>query len=225
MVSGQLEARGIEPEVLRAFRLVPRENFVPANVREWAYEDRPLPIAEGQTISQPYIVALTLQNLKVSPDSRVLEIGAGSGYAAAVLSRLVRRVVTVERVASLAEGARTKLGALGYNNIRVVLGDGSQGFAEEAPYDAIAVAAAAPSVPEALKRQLKVGGRLVIPVGEEQQQSLLLITRTGEETFVERDLGRVRFVPLIGEQGWLTAQLKFYQRRPLVGRARKLAHP
>jgi protein-L-isoaspartate(D-aspartate) O-methyltransferase len=202
MIEKQLRSRGILPPILQAFAEVPREHFIDARFAELAYRDHPLPIAAGQTISQPYIVALTAQSLLLQAEDKVLEIGAGSGYAAAILSRLAARVVAVERVAELAEGARARLRSLGFDNVRIVTGDGSRGFPEEAPYDAIAVAAGAPKIPDELKKQLKVGGRLVIPVGEEGEQSLLVVTRTDQETFQQRDLGGVRFVPLLGERGW-----------------------
>lgn len=208
MIADQLAARGIEPEVADAFSKVPREKFVSSDLEEFAYADRPLPLSEGQTISQPYVVALTIRELQVGPEDRVLEVGAGSGYAAAVLSRLVRRVVTIERIPVLAETAHQRLAALGYNNVRVVTGDGSLGFAEEAPYDAIAVAAAAPEVPASLKSQLRIGGRLVIPVGRREEQSLLVVTRTGTDSYSEESLGKVRFVPLLGSVGWPHEQSK-----------------
>ena len=202
MLVQALAGRGIGKRVIDAFRRVPRERFVPKNLAEFAYADYPLPIGEGQTISQPYVVALTAQQMQVGPRAKVLEVGGGSGYAAAILSRMVGRVVTIERIVALADTARRRLQDLGYDNILVVSGDGTEGYAAEAPYDAIAVAAAGPKVPQALKEQLKIGGRLVIPVGGESSQSLRVVTRTGQSTFVERDAGAVRFVPLIGRHGW-----------------------
>ncbi|HEY0705862.1 MAG TPA: protein-L-isoaspartate(D-aspartate) O-methyltransferase [Polyangia bacterium] len=204
MVDHQLAGRGITDSlVLAAFREVPREAFLPAKLREFAYRDAPLPIGDGQTISQPYIVAVTIAALELTGDERVLEVGTGSGYAAAVLSRIAKDVVTIERLASLGESARERLAELGYDNVEVVTGDGTLGWPARAPYDAIAVAAGGPVVPEALKQQLAVGGRLVIPVGpEESSQQLLRVTRVGHDEFREEAIADVRFVPLIGQQGW-----------------------
>jgi protein-L-isoaspartate(D-aspartate) O-methyltransferase len=199
MVERQLAKRGIaEERVLAAFRSVPREAFVPADLAEFAYDDNPLPIAEGQTISQPYIVALMAEAAAIKPDDRVLEVGAGSGYAAAILAELAAEVVTVERHAALADGAREVLQRLGYSNVVVIHGDGSRGVPERAPFNAILVAAGAPAPPDALKRQLAEDGRLVIPVRIDGHQELRIITRRGE-IFDSRDLGPVRFVPLIGD--------------------------
>jgi len=203
MVEQQLAGRGISDiRVLDAFRGVPREAFVPAELAEFAYQDAPLPIGEGQTISQPYIVALTIDALRLRGDERVLEIGTGCGYAAAVLSRLVAEVFTVERREPLATDARERLARLGFHNVKVLHGDGTLGWPEHAPYDAIAVAAGGPEVPKALLAQLAPGGRLVIPVGPEDMQVLTRVTREGAEKFREESLTEVRFVPLIGEQGW-----------------------
>ncbi len=203
MVTTQLESRGIaDPRVLEAFQDVAREDFVPESLREFAYKDSPLPIENEQTISQPYIVALTVEALSLRGHERVLEVGTGSGYAAAILSRLAAEVYTVERIASLAESATERLGRLGYENVHVHTGDGTLGWAEHAPYDAIAVAAGGPEVPEALVSQLKLGGRLVVPVGPETQQVLVRVTRTGTHDFHREELTSVRFVPLIGKQGW-----------------------
>ena len=205
MVEHQLARRGIQDvRVLEAMRRVPRHAFVPPELEHEAYLDRPLPIDEGQTISQPYIVALTAQALRIGPDARVLEIGAGSGYAAAVLGELAREVVTVERHPPLAAAAAARLASLRYGNIRVVTGDGTLGFPERAPYDAIAVTASGPHVPQTLLGQLAPGGRLVIPVGpDENQQRLVLITRgQADGVFTQQDLGAVRFVLLVGEEGW-----------------------
>jgi protein-L-isoaspartate(D-aspartate) O-methyltransferase len=204
MVEHQLERRGIrDPLVLEAMRSVPREAFVPPELADEAYADGPLPIGEGQTISQPYIVALMVEALELRGGERVLEIGAGSGYAAAVLAEIAAEVDTVERHAPLAEEARERLRALGYENVQLRVGDGSRGWPEHAPYDAIVVAAGAPEVPEALKEQLAVGGRLVIPVGQGRTlQELLRLRRLSETEFQREELGGVRFVPLVGEQGW-----------------------
>lgn len=201
MVERQLRARGIASRnVLAAMGEVPRERFVPERLAEFAYEDGPLPIGEEQTISQPYIVALMIEASGMKPGDRVLEIGAGSGYAAAVMSRIAAQVFTVERHASLAEAAGRRLTELGYANAAVIAGDGSSGLPEEAPFDAITVAAGGDRVPEPLKRQLVIGGRLIVPVGGEGLQSLLCLVRTGEEEWREESLGDVRFVPLIGQR-------------------------
>ena len=203
MVERQLARRGIADErVLTAMGRVRREAFVPADLAEFAYDDNPLPIAEGQTISQPYIVALMAEAARIGPDDRVLEVGTGSGYAAAVFAELAREVVTIERHAALADGARAALRELGYSNIHVVTGDGSRGVPDRAPYDAILVAAGAPAPPDSLKRQLAEEGRLVIPVSVDSHQELRVVTRRGD-IFETEDLGAVRFVPLMGEEGWL----------------------
>jgi protein-L-isoaspartate(D-aspartate) O-methyltransferase len=204
MVEQQIASRGVvDPRVLDAMRTVPREAFVPASAAEFAYEDRPLAIEEGQTISQPYVVALMAEALRLTPRDRVLEIGAGSGYAAAVLSRVAAEVYAVERHAALTELARRRMRELGYDNVHILHGDGTLGCAAHAPYDAIVVAAGSPSIPEALRAQLVIGGRLVIPVGlTPQEQELVRVTRTGENDYEQEGLGDVRFVPLIGAQGW-----------------------
>jgi protein-L-isoaspartate(D-aspartate) O-methyltransferase len=204
MVRGQVESRGIrDPGVIRAMTEVPREAFLPPDQSEYAYRDTPLPIAEGQTISQPYIVALMTAALEIGPPDRVLEIGTGSGYAAAVLSRIAAEVYTVERHGPLAEGARHALESLGYDNVHVLHGDGTMGWPEHAPYDGIVVAAGGPEVPPALVDQLAVGGRLVIPVGPTPRlQELVRVTRVSETEFAREELGGVRFVPLVGEAGW-----------------------
>ena len=203
MVETQLAARGVvDPRVLEAMRAVPREAFVPPAYAGRAYEDGPLPIGEGQTISQPYIVALMLEAAKLRPTERLLEVGSGSGYAAAVASRLCARVFAIERHAALADEAAARWTGLGYGTIAHRVGDGTRGWPEEAPFDAILVSAGGPSVPPALMDQLAIGGRLVIPVGGRGQQTLLRVTRTGAKTFAQEDLGHVMFVPLVGEQGW-----------------------
>ncbi|HKV08141.1 MAG TPA: protein-L-isoaspartate(D-aspartate) O-methyltransferase [Thermoanaerobaculia bacterium] len=203
MVSSQIARRGVRDRwVLDALRTVPRERFVPERLAEFAYEDTPLPIANEQTISQPYVVALMAEALELTPRDRVLEIGAGSGYAAAVLGRIAREVWAVERHESLACEAAERLAALGYGNVHVVWGDGTLGWPEHAPYDAIVVAAGGPEVPPALLDQLAPGGRLVIPVGPDPRTQSLLCVRHTEQGVVREDLGAVRFVPLIGEQGW-----------------------
>ena len=182
MVDSQLRARGISDErVLAAMSRVPRHEFVPENVREQAYEDHPLPIGEGQTISQPYVVALMLEALQLSANDRVLDVGAGSGYAAAVLAELVGQVFAIERHSVLAENARGVLRALGYSNVQLVTGDGSEGLREHAPYDAILVSAAALEIPSALVGQLRERGRMIIPAGAPDSQQLQLVRRVEGE--------------------------------------------
>jgi protein-L-isoaspartate(D-aspartate) O-methyltransferase len=204
MVEHQLVARGIRsPLVLKAFQTVPREAFLPSRLAEFAYRDTPLPIAEGQTISQPFIVALTLEALRIQKGDRVLEIGTGSGYAAALLGELANEVHTVERLPSLAESAARVLAQLGYTQVNVHAGDGTLGWPARAPYDCIAVAAGGPEIPKALLQQLAPHGRLVIPIGKQlDSQVLTRVTRLGQNQFQEEALCDVRFVPLIGERGW-----------------------
>ena len=198
MVSVQIEARGIEDErVLAAMNKVPRHEFVPKGQRARAYADRPLPIGEGQTISQPYIVAFMAEVADLGPDSKVLEIGTGSGYGAAVLAQVAKEVYTIEILEPLAERADKTLKRLGYANIHVKHGDGYRGWPDQAPFDAIVVTAAPPYVPEPLKQQLKVGGHLVIPVGE-KFQDMRVLTRT-KDGFSENSVLDVRFVPMTGE--------------------------
>jgi protein-L-isoaspartate(D-aspartate) O-methyltransferase len=202
MVRSQIEARGVtHPGVLAALRTVPREQFVPAHLADAAYEDRALPIGSDQTISQPYMVALMTQALNLTSSSRVLEVGTGSGYQAAVLSRLAARVTTIERRPELAEQARSRLAALGCDNVRVVVGDGTAGYPEDAPYDAILVTAGSPQVPEPLTAQLADGGRLVIPVGTAREQDLITIERSGDR-LTQTSGERCIFVPLVGRFGW-----------------------
>jgi len=204
MVRYQIAARGVKDEkILDGMRMVPREVFLPDGLAEFAYEDTPLPIEEGQTISQPYIVALMIAAIEPGPQDCVLEIGTGSGYAAAVLSRVVGHVYTVERHEALAEQARRRFRDLGYRNVEVLHGDGSLGWPEHAPYDGIIVTAGGPHVPRQLRDQLAVGGRMVIPVGPDPRlQHLVRVTRVTRERFDEEDLGDVRFVPLVGEDAW-----------------------
>lgn len=208
LVEGQLRRRGIKnPAVLAAFQSVRREAFLPPGMAEFAYRDTPLPIAKGQTISQPYIVALMVEALELSPHDRVLEVGTGSGYAAAVLAKVAREVYTIERHAELAEQAASRLREEGFANVFVLHGDGTLGAPEHAPFDAIVVAAGGPEVPQALLDQLAIGGRLVIPVGEEKNlQRLIRVTRTAGGYYRHEDLGDVRFVPLIGAQGWIDGE-------------------
>ena len=204
LFGGELTKLGIRsPRVLRAMLEVPREEFVPPEFRESSYQNVALPIELGQTISQPLIVAEMIEAMRLSVDDRVLEIGTGSGYGAAILSRIVRDVYTVERHAALADAAKELYERLGYSNVHVHVGDGSLGWPEYAPYEAIVVTAAAPCVPEPLLKQLSIGGRLVIPIGETyESQKLVRVTRKGTENFRTKELCRVRFVPLIGEAGW-----------------------
>ena len=203
MVERQLRRRGIRDErVLEAMGQVPRHEFVPAELLREAYEDHPLPIGGGQTISQPYIVAQMVEALALQGGERVLEVGTGSGYQAAVLARLAARVHTIECDPSLARTARERLSRLGFGDtVEVIEGDGSAGYATAAPYDGILVAAAAPDVPAQLIEQLAEGGRLVIPVGERDAQELRLIRKIGGAPVVSK-LGYCRFVPLLGAQGW-----------------------
>jgi protein-L-isoaspartate(D-aspartate) O-methyltransferase len=203
MVSDQLRRRDIiDPAVLAAFNAVAREEFVAPDSEEWAYDDSPLAIGYGQTISQPYVVAMTVQALRLQGHEKVLEIGTGSGYAAAILGKLVREVHTVERIPELARAAAERLARLGFDNVYVHHADGTLGWAAAAPYDAIAVAASAPRPPPSLLQQLTVGGRIVLPHGDASSQRLVRITRKGPQDFVEENLGEVRFVPLLGAEGW-----------------------
>jgi protein-L-isoaspartate(D-aspartate) O-methyltransferase len=198
MVETQIARRGVrDPAVLAAMRQVPREVFIGAGFEEFAYEDSALPIAEGQTISQPYIVGAMLAGAALAPGDKLLEVGAGSGYAAAVASRIAGQVLAIERHAALTQAATERLAALGYTNVTLRTGDGSGGWPEQAPFDAIIVSAGGPSVPQALKQQLAIGGRLVMPVGPAEEQRLIRLTRTGDDTFGQDDLGAVRFVRLI----------------------------
>lgn len=203
MVEQQLRQRGISDErLLAAMAKVPRHEFVsPQNWAE-AYADHPIPIAEQQTTSQPYMIAAMVQAAGIKPEDRVLEIGAGSGYQTAVLAELASQVFGVERYASLTETARATLERLGYRNAKVVTGDGSLGFPEAAPYDAIIVSAAAPRIPPALVEQLAMGGRLIVPVGESDQQTVQLIQKNADGSTSVRTLEGCRFVPLIGQQGF-----------------------
>lgn len=204
MVERQLVDRGIvDPFVLRAFAEVPREMFVPPEMRACAYDDGPLPIGAGQTISQPFVVAEMIAAARVSPGDRVLEVGCGSGYAAAVLGRIAARVHTIDRVPVLVEQAAARFAALGYDNVEARVGDGTLGWPEAAPFDAILVAAAGPEPPSALCAQLGIGRALVMPVGGiDCEQQLIRMTRVGPDDWRSDILASVRFVPLIGRQGW-----------------------
>lgn len=202
MVSGQLMARNISDErVLAAFSRVPRELFVPKHLERAAYQDRPLPIGRGQTISQPYIVALMTELLEVKPGEKVLEVGTGSGYQAAILLDLEAKVYGVEKQALLAKSAREKINFLGYR-LRLRIGDGTLGWAQFAPYDKIIVTAASPEVPKSLLKQVKVGGKVVIPVGSRLSQQLTVIDKTCREKFSCRQVCGCVFVPLVGKEGW-----------------------
>lgn len=203
MIQQQLIPRGIhDPRVLEAMRRVPRHVFLPRRVRDVAYRDGALPIGNKQTISQPYIVALMTQMLQLQGHERVLEIGTGSGYQAAVLCELAESVVSIERHPLLAGRAGDKLAKLGYDNIEIHIGDGTQGLLDMAPYDAIIVTAAAPALPEPLRGQLDPnGGRLVLPIGPREEQHLERVTRNGDSWNIER-MTRVRFVPLLGQHGF-----------------------
>jgi len=204
MVQRQIAGRGVRSEkVLDAMRKVPRERFLPNGQAAWAYDDAPLPIGDGQTISQPYIVAYMTEALLLEGGEKVLEIGTGSGYAAAVLAEIAADVYTIERIDGLAIMARIVLDKLGYQNVHVRQGDGTLGWPEHAPFDAIVVTAGGPDVPDPLKRQLKIGGRLVMPIGKTTWfQELVRVTRITEADFDTEYLVPVRFVPLIGEEGW-----------------------
>jgi protein-L-isoaspartate(D-aspartate) O-methyltransferase len=204
MVERQLRRRGItEPDILDAFRAVPREAFVSDRHAHLAYGDHPLPIEANQTISQPYIVALMIQAAAIKAGDMVLEVGSGSGYAAAVISRIAAKVIGIERQHSLAEIGRERLARLGYDNIEIVEGDGTRGCPAEAPFDAILAAASGSHVPEALIAQLAPNGRLVMPIGERGWvQELVKVTKQEDGGLRQENLGGVRFVPLIGAEGW-----------------------
>lgn len=203
MVDTQIISRGItNKETIEAMKMVPRHIFVPDKFKKRAYDDTALPISEGQTISQPYIVALMIEALKPEKKDKALEVGTGSGYAAAILSRIVSQVYTIELKEKLAKNAIKKFKKLNYKNINVIIGDGSKGLPEEKPFDCILVSAAAPDIPEHLIKQLKPEGRLVIPIGEKNKiQKLLFIIKTIDESLVVKNLGYVRFVPLLDEKG------------------------
>jgi protein-L-isoaspartate(D-aspartate) O-methyltransferase len=204
MVREQIEARGItDQRVLAAMRSIPRERFTTIETRQHAYEDRALPTQDGQTISQPYIVALMCEAARLQPTDRVLEIGTGSGYSAAVLSHIVHRVWTLERNPKLARFSGSRIAELGLANVTVLRSDGTSGWPPAAPFDAILVTATGPKVPDTLKQQLVLGGRLVMPVGPlDGPQKLVRIVRESVDRFTEEALLDVNFVPLIGEHGW-----------------------
>jgi protein-L-isoaspartate(D-aspartate) O-methyltransferase len=204
MIARTVKARGVtNARVLEAMNAVKREDFVPPRMQASAYDDNPLPIGSGQTISQPYIVALMAEAMKIQPTDKVLDVGTGCGYAAAVLAHLAKEVHTIERIPELAESSRERLQRLGYKNITVHSGDGTLGLPKYAPFDAICVAAGGPRIPKSLVQQLNDGGRIVIPIeNEEGYQDLVVGTRRGDKMKLE-GLGGVRFVPLIGEEGYL----------------------
>ena len=207
MVERQLRSRGItEQVILDAFLAVPREAFVSDEYAHLAYGDHPLPIEAKQTISQPYIVALMIEAAGIKPGDTVLEVGAGSGYAAAVMSRIAERVIAIERQHELVEVARERMQRLGYDNVEIVEGDGTKGWRDEAPYDAILAAASGSHVPRPLVEQLAPGGRIVIPLGDPGWvQELVKVTKQEDGILKQENLGGVRFVPLIGEEGWSDA--------------------
>jgi len=207
MIRRQLIDRGIDdPQILDAFRAVPRENFIGREHRALAYGDHPLPIEAEQTISQPYIVALMIQAAGVKPGDRVLEVGAGSGYAAAVISRIAAKVVAIERQPALVPIARERMDRLGYSNVEIIEADGTLGCPAEAPFDAILAAASGSHVPQPLIDQLAPGGRIVMPLGDPSRvQQLVKATRQPDGNLEREDLGAVRFVPLIGAEGWSDA--------------------
>ena len=204
MVRRQIEARGItNPALLAAFRAVPRELFISPDFATHAYADQPLPIESGQTICQPYIVALTIDAAAIGPDDKVLEVGAGSGYAAAIIGQVAREVIGIERHPELARLAGERMERLGYSNVRIIAGDGTRGFPAEAPFDAIVAAASGSHVPKALLDQLKPGGRIVMPLGDPgSTQSLVKVTKRADGSLTHENLCAVRFVPLIGEHGF-----------------------
>ncbi len=221
-VSAQIEARGVrDPLVLAAMRKVPRELFVSKQFRHAAYQDSPLPIAAGQTISQPYIVAFMVEVLALRGGERVLEIGAGSGYAAAVLAEIAGQVFTIERIGQLAETAHSNLSKAVYKNVHVRHADGTEGWVDEAPFDAILVSAGAPDIPRTLERQLAIGGRMIVPVGSDPRaQELVRITRVDEDDFEREDIADVKFVPLIGKEGWESTDDEWQTRPPRLVQTR-----
>ena len=204
MIERQIAGRGLDdPRLLAAFRAVPREDFITGDYADYAYQDSPLPIESGQTISQPYIVALTIDAAGIKPGDKVLEVGAGSGYAAAVIGRIAGRVIAVERHHELVEIATRRMSRLGYDNVRIVEGDGTLGWPADAPFDAIVAAASGSHVPQSWIEQLKPGGRIVMPIGEQHAiQSLVKITKKEDGKLSREELGAVRFVPLIGAEGF-----------------------
>ena len=204
MVDRQIAARGLDdPALLAAFRAVPREDFVSGDYADYAYQDSPLPIESGQTISQPYIVALTIYAAGIQAGGKILEVGGGSGYAAAVMGQIADEVIAVERHRELVELAQLRMRRLGYSNVRIVEGDGTLGWPEEAPFDAIVAAASGSHVPQSWIDQLKPGGRIVTPIGGPHQvQTLVKITKNDDGSLGHEDLGGVRFVPLIGAEGF-----------------------
>ncbi len=219
MVESQLVDEGIQDKaVLESMRLVPRHRFVREDMKQFAYDSRPLPITHGQTISQPYIVALMAQALELKKDDKVLEIGTGSGYSAAVLSRIIKKVYTIERHPELAMTAGASFRELNYENIEIKVGDGTKGWPEKAPFNAILVTAGGPEIPVSLIEQLAPGGRLVIPVGLRKMQELIRLRRneSGSGEYTQENLGQVRFVPLIGDEGWTERMKNHLKVHPKV---------
>jgi protein-L-isoaspartate(D-aspartate) O-methyltransferase len=203
MVESQLVQRGIrDPKVINAFKKVPRHLFLDEALWPQAYEDHPVPIGEKQTISQPYIVALMTEALQLTGTEKVLEIGTGSGYQTAILAEVAEHVYSIERIPSLAKRARKTLDKLNYTNVMITIGDGTAGWEEYSPYQAIIVTAAAPDAPDPLLRQLDTQGRLIVPIGDEYFQDLMLYVKEGEDRYREENYGGVRFVKLIGDYGW-----------------------
>ncbi len=203
MVAQQIAARGVrDGAVLTAMRTVPRDLFIDPAQAAFAFDDTPLPIGEGQTISQPYVVAVMLEAARIGPSDTVLEVGAGSGYLTALMSRMARRVIAIERQPTLADAARDRLFRMGYANVEIRAGDGTEGCPEAAPFNAIIVSAGGPAIPPPLRQQLAIGGRLVMPIGEAGDQRLVRIIRSSTGAFEQDTFGSVRFVPLIGAHGW-----------------------
>lgn len=205
MVDEEIVARGIkDPRIANAFLTIPREQFVSKSQISFAYCDHPLPIEEKQTISQPYMVAVMIEEANLQPHDKVLEVGTGSGYSAAILSRVVEEVYSIERYPKLMKLAKKRLHKLGITNVHLKVGDGSLGWEECMPYDAIIVTASGPAIPPSLRKQLRIGGRLVMPVGPNlEAQYLIRLTKTGADSYRQENKGAVRFVPLIGKEGWL----------------------
>lgn len=208
MVAQQIAARGVrDGTVLTAMRAVPRDLFIDPAQAAFAFDDTPLPIGEGQTITPPYVVAVMLEAARIKASDAVLEVGAGSGYLAALIGRMARKVIAIERQLPIANAASERLSSMGYANVEIRAGDGTEGCPEAAPFDAILVSAGGPAIPPPLRAQLAIGGRLVMPIGHGEGQHLVCLLRSSTEAFDQNDLGPVRFVPLIGAHGWPTSSL------------------